>query len=113
MVATVLPHRMQEITPEEPVEMEEEANEVCTEFLGVTSSSKGGPASIEIDGIEEPAHKGIEVEVETSMMVSGRPGEFTDTQGEDKSLGSTKRQQRLSVDETESFKKSPMGFPLQ
>ena len=113
MVATVLPHRMQEITPEEPVEMEEEANEVCTEFLGVTSSSKGGPASIEIDGIEEPAHKGIEVEVETSMMVSGRPGEFTDTQGEDKSLGSTKRQQRLPVDETESFKKSPMGFPLQ
>ena len=113
MVATVLPHRMQEITPEESVEIEEEANEVCTELLDVTSSSKGGPASIEIDGIEEPAHKGTEVEAETSMTVSGRPGESTDTQGKEKSLGSTKRQQHLPMDETESFKKSPMGFPLQ
>ena len=83
------------------MEIEEEANEACTELLDVTLSSKGGPASIEIDGIEEPAHKGTEVEVETSMTVSGRPGESTDTQGEDKSLGSTKRQQRLPVDETD------------
>ena len=90
MVATALPHRMQETTPEEPAEIEEEANEVCTKLLGVASPSKGGPVSIEIDGVEESAHKNIEVEVETSMMVSGRPGEFTDTQGDDKSLGSTK-----------------------
>ena len=113
MVATALPHRMQETTPEEPAEIEEEANEVCTKLSGVASPSKGGPVLIEIDGVEEPAHKDKEVEVETSVMVSRRPGEFTDTQGEDKSLGSTKRQQRLPVDETESFKKSPMGFPLQ
>ena len=56
-------------------------------------------------------HEDIEVEVGTLTMVSGRLGEFTDTQDEDKSLGSTKRQQRLPLDETESFKKSPMGFP--
>ena len=46
-------------------------------------------------------------------MVSGRPREFTEIQGEHKSLGNIKQQQRLPADKTESFKKFPMGFPIE